>query len=523
MPQSAYMLVLVLLFLLSSLVASEGRADPAAPAQKQEQEQEQEKAPKKEKEEDVYELQKLLVDTLDQVERSYVKDISRRELVEAAIRGLLRELDPYSDYIDPEELKQFQTTVDAEFGGIGIQVTIEAGQLKVMSPLVGTPAYRAGLIAGDHIVEIDGKSTAHITIDEAVRRLKGEPETSVTLTIIHPGRTARETVTLKREVIHIETVLGDRRKPDDSWDFMLDKAHGIGYIRLTGFSRDTASELEKALEELREQKFHALILDLRFNPGGLLTSAIEISDLFISSGRIVSTKGRNAGERVWEAQKEGTFEGFPMVVLVNRYTASASEIVSACLQDHKRAVIMGERTWGKGSVQNVIPLEEQRSALKLTTASYRRPNGHNIHRFPDAKESDEWGVMPNKGYELRLDDRQMYALIEDRRRRDIVLPKETATAVAAAAAEKSPEKAPAAAESKQPSSQAPSEPQKTGDATTSPASPPASAAPTDPKSPVPTEKPSPTPVEKPAEKPAFVDAQLRMAIDYLTTELAKAK
>ena len=187
---------------------------------------------------------------------------------------------------------------------------------------------------------------------------------------------------------------------------MLDKAHGIGYIRLTGFSRDTASSW-KGWRSCG-QKFHALILDLA-NPGGLLTSAIEISDLFISSGRIVSTKGRNAGERVWEAQKEGTFEGFPMVVLVNRYTASASEIVSACLQDHKRAVIMGERTWGKGSVQNVIPLEEQRSALKLTTASYRRPNGHNIHRFPDAKESDEWGVMPNKGYELRLDDRQMYA------------------------------------------------------------------------------------------------------------------
>ncbi len=411
MARSAHMLVLVLLLFGQLLSPAAWGADsPLA----------DDKAP--EKTEDVYELQKLLVDTLDQVERSYVKDISRRELVEAAIRGLLRELDPYSDYIDPEELKQFQSTVDAEFGGIGIQISIEAGLLKVMSPLVGTPAYRAGLIAGDQIVEIDGKSTANITVDEAVRRLKGEPGTNVTLTIIHPGKTARQLVTLKREVIHIETVLGDHRKPDDSWDFMLDKAHGIGYIRLTGFSRDTAGELEKALEELKREKFHALVLDLRFNPGGLLTSAIEISDLFISSGRIVSTKGRNSQERVWEARKEGTFEGFPLVILVNRYTASASEIVSACLQDHKRAVIMGERTWGKGSVQNVIPLEEQRSALKLTTASYRRPSGHNIHRFPDAKEGDEWGVMPNKDYELKLNDGELYALIEDRRDRDMFSP-----------------------------------------------------------------------------------------------------
>jgi len=460
MARSAPVLMFVLLF-LGSLLAPPALAAPG-------------KAEPKEKKEDVYELQKLLVDTLDQVERSYVKDISRRELVEAAIRGLLRELDPYSDYINPDDLKQFQTTVDAEFGGIGIQITIENGQLKVMSPLVGTPAYRAGLVAGDQIVEIDGKSTAQITVDEAVRQLKGEPNSQVTLTIIHPGKTARETVTLKREVIHIETVLGDHRKPDDSWDFLLDKSRGIAYIRLTGFSRDTARELEKALESLKQEKLHGLILDLRFNPGGLLTSAIEISDLFISSGRIVSTKGRNAEERVWEAHKDGTFEGFPMVILVNRFTASASEIVSACLQDHKRAVIMGERTWGKGSVQNVIPLEEQRSALKLTTASYRRPSGKNIHRFPDAKESEEWGVMPDKGYELKLDDGELLALIENRRDRDIVLPKPPQTPATASAASKDK---PAMAK----------------------------------------------PAEKPRETPGFIDAQLRMAVDYLTAEIAKAK
>ena len=177
-------------------------------------------------------------------------------------------------------------------------------------------------------------------------------------------------------------MLGDRRKPDDTWDFMLDPQQRIGYVRLTAFSRDTAGELRKVLDALQKEKIRGLILDLRFNPGGLLSSAIEVSHLFISKGRIVSTKGRNSPERIWDARKEGSFEGFPMAVLVNRYSASASEIVAACLQDHKRAVVIGERTWGKGSVQNVIELEYDRnvarSVLKLTTASYRRPNGKNI-------------------------------------------------------------------------------------------------------------------------------------------------
>ena len=189
---------------------------------------------------------------------------------------------------------------------------------------------------------------------------------------------------------------------------------------MTAFSRDTAGELQRALEQLQSAGMRGLILDLRFNPGGLLNAAIEVSDLFISEGRIVSTKGRSTPERSWDAHKAGTFEGFPMVVLVNRFSASASEIVSACLQDHKRAVIMGERTWGKGSVQSVIELEDGKSALKLTTAAYFRPSGKNIHRFPDAKDQDEWGVMPDKGFELKLSDKEIVELIQDRRNRDIL-------------------------------------------------------------------------------------------------------
>ena len=412
-----------------------------------------------------YELYQIFVDTLDQVERNYVKDVSRRELMEAAIEGVLTKLDPYSSYINREDLGRFKTTVESQFGGIGIQVGMERDQLKVISPLVGTPAYRAGIMSGDSIVEIEGKPTAGLSLEEAVRKLKGEAGTSVTMTVVHSGSADRKTISVTREVIHVETVLGDRRRADDSWDFMLDHDKHIGYIRVTAFSRDTTEDLKKALVELQKEQLKGLILDLRFNPGGLLTSAIEVSDLFVEEGRIVSTQGRNASERTWEAVKDGTVENFPMVVLVNKYSASASEIVSACLQDHKRAVIVGERTWGKGSVQNVIELEGGKSALKLTTAGYRRPNGHNIHRFPDSKDTDEWGVMPNDGMLVKLSDAEMADLLRERRERDIL-----------------------SAKSDKPAAEAKPEAEKT----------------------------------VPAKPSAFVDRQLQKAIDYLSQEVVKA-
>lgn len=386
-------------------------------------------------EEDEYELQRLLIDTIDQVQRNYVRRISRRKLIEAAIRGILSELDPYSNYIPPEEMSRFRESVEHEFGGIGIQVTMRDGQLIVTTPLVGTPAYRAGIIAGDRIVEIDGQSTAGMTLDQAIARLKGKEGTPVTLTVVHPARPGRRTVTLVRQVIHVPTVLGHHRKSDHSWEFFLDAPSRIAYVQVTVFSRDTAEELRKVLQSLVQEGMKALILDLRFNPGGLLSSAVEVSDLFVAEGRIVSTAGRNVAERVWNAHKEGTFTGFPMVVLVNRYTASASEIVAACLQDHKRAIIVGERTWGKGSVQNVIPLEERSdgggkpgstaralSALKLTTAGYRRPSGKNIDRAPGAKETDDWGVRPDPGFEVRLSDREMLSLVAAQQARQRVPP-----------------------------------------------------------------------------------------------------
>ena len=370
---------------------------------------------------DYYELMKTFVDTFEQIERNYVKDVDRRELMEAAIKGMMVKLDPYSSFIAPEEVEDFERVVEQKFGGIGIQVNIDPDteRLTVVSPLPGTPAYKAGVRAGDVIEEIEGHSTKGFTIEDAVKLMKGDPGTKVRIGIRHLGEEEIEHLDVERAIIELDTVMGDKHKGED-WEYMLDPEHKIGYVRLTHFSRHTSEELVEALESLKQNGMKGLVLDLRFNPGGLLTQAVQIADLFIDSGRIVSTKGRNTPERVWEATRGGAYTDFPMAVLVNRYSASASEIVAACLQDHKRAVIVGERTWGKGSVQNVIDLEGGKSALKLTTASYHRPSGKNIHRFPDSKESDEWGVMPDEGYLVKVSPREMQGYLEYRRDRDIL-------------------------------------------------------------------------------------------------------
>ena len=372
-------------------------------------------------EEEILVLMRMFSETFEQIERNYVKGVDRRRLIEAAIRGMLKELDQYSNYISPEQISRFQQSVSQQFGGIGIQVRPD---LVVATPLAGSPAYKAGIKAGDRIVEIDGKKASEFPegrkLETAVSLMKGKPGEPVTLGIRRTGVTDMITITVKRAIVQVPTVIGDAFDDNDQWNFMLDDKQKIGYIRLTHFARRTADELKVAMAQLKKQGMKGLIIDLRFNPGGLLSQATRISDMFIEKGRIVSTKGRNVRERVWNATKPGTHSGFPMAVLVNHFSASASEILSACLQDHKRAVIIGERTWGKGSVQNVIQLEGGSSALKLTTASYHRPSGRNIHRFPKSKPSDVWGVMPDKGLEVKMTRIDMIRYQEYRRQRDVI-------------------------------------------------------------------------------------------------------
>ena len=377
-------------------------------------------------EDDYYELMKVFVDTFEQIDRNYVTQVDKRELIEAAMRGMLLKLDPYSSYIDPQELRSFTEHVEQEFGGIGIQVTIDprTRQLMVMSPLPGTPAFKAGMLAGDRILEINDKPTADFQegreMDSAISLMRGKPGVVVKIKLQHEGSETPETIEVTRDVIKTPTVLGDHYEAKGEWSFMLDEKEKIGYIQLTSFGRNSAEELHDALLKLQKEGMRALVLDLRMNPGGLLTAATAIADFFISNGVIVSTKGRNTEEHFIEAKKAGTFSGFPMAVLVNKYSASAAEIVSACLQDYKRAIIVGERTWGKGSVQNVVELEGGKSALKLTTASYHRPSGKNIHRFPKSTEKDEWGVMPDPGYEQKMSDQELHDLQIARRDRDVI-------------------------------------------------------------------------------------------------------
>jgi carboxyl-terminal processing protease len=370
-------------------------------------------APPRAKDQD-YELVKLVVDVLDEVDHKYVRPLdakAKRRLVEDMINGGLEHLDAHSAFINERAYKRFTLNSKGKFGGIGISIDSDRPNgeryLTVASPMVGTPAYESGILAGDVILKIDGKSTENIFLNDAIDMITGEPGQKVVLTVLHHGAREPIDIEITRAEIEVPSVLGDTRKPDNpkEWDFFLDKANKIAYIRLVNFSENTAADLRRTLDELKKEALHGLVLDLRTNPGGLLRSAVEVCRLFLPEGRIVSTRGRDQQEEVYDARGDAVLvpaKDYPMAILVNRLSASASEIVSAALQDHNRAVIIGERTYGKGSVQNILEMENRTSALKLTTASYWRPSGKNIHRFSDSKDTDEWGVRPNPGFEVKL-------------------------------------------------------------------------------------------------------------------------
>jgi len=360
--------------------------------------------------------------TIDLIRNNYVEEVDDRQLFESAMSGMAKGLDQHSVYISPDNYSRFRESLDQEFGGVGIMVEMseETERITVMAPLVGTPAHRAGVLAGDTIMAIDGTNTEGLTLEDAVPLMRGAPGEEITLSVIHPGETGVTDLTMQRENISVDSVLGDTRRPGGKWNFYLEEEPKIGLVRINSFGEHTVQELRKALAD-ENSNFDALIIDLRDNAGGLLNAAAAVCDMFLEEGVIVTTRKRG-GEVKQAYNATSTISisnSIPIVVLTNNNSASASEIVAACLQDHERAVVIGERTFGKGTVQNIFELEGGRSALKLTTASYWRPSGLNIHRRRDATEEDDWGVRPDEGFEVIIDTELLKEVMQARRDRDL--------------------------------------------------------------------------------------------------------
>ena len=311
----------------------------------------------------------LFGDVFDKVKTDYVEDVKDKELIESAINGMLSALDPHSSYLNEKDFDEMRIQTKGEFGGLGIEVTMENGLVKVVSPIDDTPAHRAGLQTGDYISRIDGEAVMGTTLSESVEKMRGKPGTSIELSVLREGVNEPIIFNIKRDIIKIKSVRA--RQEND-----------VAYVRVTSFSELTAESVGKEITKIRNDigdKFKGVVLDLRNNPGGLLDQAIEVSDLFIERGEIVSTGGRVAdSNKRFNASKGDIIDGKPIVVIINGGSASASEIVAGALQDHKRAIIIGTKSFGKGSVQTVIPLSVSKGAMRLTTSRYYTPSGRSI-------------------------------------------------------------------------------------------------------------------------------------------------
>jgi len=330
---------------------------------------------------DIYKKIDLFGEVLEKINKEYVDEFNQSESMDSAINGLLQSLDPYSSYMSPKIFDEMQTETSGEFGGLGIEVSMEAGVVKVISPIDDTPASRAGLKAGDYIVKINDVQVQGKSLSEAVDLMRGPVGSGIELTVRRRGERKALTFNIIREVIQVQSVKSE----------IIDE--NIGYIRLTSFNDNSSDQIEKQIKKLKKNKnIKSFILDLRNNPGGLLTQAIKISDFFLENGEIVSTKSRKKSEnRKWFAKKGDITDGKTLLVLINYGSASASEIVAGALKDHKRAIIVGENSFGKGSVQSIIPLKN-RGAIRLTVAKYYLPSGKSISEVgvrPDIEVNEE--------------------------------------------------------------------------------------------------------------------------------------
>jgi carboxyl-terminal processing protease len=346
----------------------------------------------------IYENLEVFANVLSIVQDSYVEEIDSEEVIQGAIKGMLNTLDPHSSYLKPEDFKELQVETKGSFSGIGIEITLKDDMLTVVSPIEGTPAFEAGLQAGDKIIKIGDEFTKDMDLMEAVQKLRGPQGSAVTISIHREGWNDLEELTITREVIPLHSVKARMLEP------------GFGYVRITSFQAKTTSDLKQALNELGKQgELKGVILDLRNNPGGLLDQAVKVSDLFIDRGVIVSTKGRIKEQNMtFSAHNNGDRYNFPMVVLVNEGSASASEIVAGAMKDHGRALVLGAQTFGKGSVQTIIPLGEG-SGLRLTTARYYTPNGTSIQAMgitPDILVETRIAGIEEKGRQPEAEPRQ---------------------------------------------------------------------------------------------------------------------
>ena len=346
-------------------------------------------------ENDVYKKIDLFGEVLEKINKEYVDEINQSESMDAAIDGLLQSLDPYSAYMSPEIFNEMQTETSGEFGGLGIEVNMESGVVKVISPIDDTPASRAGIKAGDYIIKIDDIQVQGKSLSEAVDLMRGPVGSSIILTVRRIGQKKALKFEIVREIIQIKSVKADLLK------------NNIGYLRLTSFNENSGDQIREQIREFeKNENINSYILDLRNNPGGLLTQAIKISDFFLDNGEIVSTKSRKASEnRKWFAKKGDLIGGKTLVVLINYGSASASEIVAGALQDHKRAIILGENSYGKGSVQSIIPLKNK-GAIRLTVAKYYLPSGKSISEVgvsPDIEideDTDEFRIKTDTDNQL---------------------------------------------------------------------------------------------------------------------------
>ena len=364
----------------------------------------------------------LFIDIRHELLTGYVEELDGQELNRAAIEGMINMLnDPHTDFLSPEDLERFERQVRGEFSGIGAEVDIDEqeGRVRIITPLPDSPAWHAGVMAGDVITRIESESTLNMSLPEAVDRLTGEEGTDVTFTVRRNGEEHQITVTRQR--IRVQSVRGLTRGENQRFEHMLDRERGIGYIWLTQFNERTLEEMTAVIDELKADGLEALIVDVRFNPGGLLDEAREVVDLFLPRGaRIVSVRSRDGTEQRLDARREPMVnDDIPVVIVVNEASASAAEILAGALKDHDRALIVGSRTFGKGSVQQVRMLEGGQGALKMTNAYYYLPSGRLLHRRDD---SETWGVDPSAGAYVGVSRDEQRQWLDRRRENDALRP-----------------------------------------------------------------------------------------------------